>query len=109
MDSFTRSLTTAFTTKRPPAKVAGRQGAAEPHLVADDLRCAPLDPANSATTKTMRELLDRKVWILETYTTDLDIAEGDTLTAGGRDYPIRRVERWAWRGATYLRLLLEEL
>jgi hypothetical protein len=78
-------------------------------LVAGDLRCAPLDPADGATTKLLREQLERQVRIFETYTPDLDIVDGDTLTVDGREYPVRRVERWRWRTSWYLRLLVEDL
>lgn len=107
--SFTRRLTVAFTTKRPPAKIAGKQGEPVAHLVDVDLRCAPLDPADGDTAREVREQLGRAVRLLESFTTDLDIIEGDTLEAGGRAYPVRRVERWDWRGAPFLRLILEEL
>jgi hypothetical protein len=107
--SFTRLLTIPFTTLRPPPKVNKQQGESVPHLVAETLRCAPLDPVDADTARHMREQLGRAMRLLETYTPELDIADGDVLEANSRAYPVRRVERWDWRGTTFLRLLLEEL
>lgn len=109
MPAFDRARTIAYTTKRRPAKVAGRQDAPVPYLVSDSLRCTPLDPADTDMQRRMREQLERAVTILEAYTDDRDIADGDVLSVTGQDYPIRRVERWVWRGTVYLRLLLEEV
>ena len=106
-----RFLTIPFSTKRFPAKVAGRQGEAVPHLVADGLYCAPLDPAENNTVQLVqRPELDRQVDILETYTPELDILEGDLLVVDGVEYPIRRMQRWHWRGSeVFLRLIVERL
>lgn len=109
MSSFDRQRTTPFTTKRPATKVAGKQGAPVAHLVGEDLRCTPLDPVSSESTRREREQLGRKAPLLETYAPNLDIAEGDVLVVGGRDYPIWRVEAWDWHGTPYLRLLVEGL
>lgn len=108
--SLPQMQTVPFTTRRPPPKVGGRQAAPAPYLVATDLRCTPLNPADSATHKLMREQLDRQVRVLETYTAaTADIADGDLLVVDGRDYPVRRAERWDWRRTIFLRLLVEDL
>lgn len=106
-----RFLTVPFTTKRPPAKVAGKQGPAVAHLVDPAQRCAPLDPAENNTVQLVRRAeLDRQVDILETYTPELDILDGDLLVVDNVEHPIRRVQRWTWRGSeVFLRLIVERL
>lgn len=109
MSSFDRQRTVPFTTRRPPARVGGRQGAPVDHLTSATLRCTPLDPADADTTRRAREQLGRDVDLRETYTAAFDIIAGDVLVVAGREYPIYRAESWDWRGTPYLRLLVEAL
>lgn len=85
--------------------VAGKQGPPAPHLA--DVRCTPLDPLDAdirerlglQTPHTLRQCL----------TESSDIQHGDVLVVGGREYPIKAVEAWTWRGGTYRLLVVEEL
>jgi hypothetical protein len=112
MSSFTRMATVTASTKRPPALDAdGQRGEPETHLA--ELFCTPLDPADSEQARDLalrlRQVLDSPFKILETFVgTGLDIVEGDVLVVSGREYPIRGVNPWVWRGAEYLHLLLED-
>ena len=104
-----RFLTTPFTTLRPPPKSGGKQGAPVPYLVDATLRCTPPDPAvDEVTTRTLVEQLGRDVRLLQCFVTDLDVAEGDVLIARGMAYPVRRSDRWDWRGTLYRRLIVED-
>lgn len=109
--SFTRMATVTASTKRPPALDAdGMRG--EPATNIASLMCTPLDPADSQRARDLafrlRQELDSPFEILQTFVdASLDIVEGDVLVVALKEYPIRGVDPWAWRGSTYLHLLLE--
>lgn len=109
--SFTRMTSVTASTKRSPALDAnGMRG--EPATNIASLVCTPLDPADSEQARDLafrlRQELDSPFEILQTFVdADLDITEGDVLVVADKDYPIRGVNDWSWRGSRYLHLLLE--
>lgn len=112
--SFRRMATVAFTTKRSPAMSASGRGEPAAHLTSDALRCLPLDPADSQQARDLafrlRQETNAPIELLQTYVdADLDILEGDVLVVGGREYPVRNVGDWTWRGSSFLALLVEDI
>lgn len=108
--SFRRLATVVASTRRPPAVADGKRGEAVTHLT--ELRCTPLDPADAAMRGQLveREVVKAGAKILQTMCeSDLDIREGDILIVNGREYPIRSMGDWAWRGGDYKQLFVEEL
>lgn len=110
MNSFSRLAVVNATTKRQPPVVAGKRGQAQAHLSA--FMCTPLDPAEGQQARDlafrMRQVTNSPFELLQTYCdAALDIIEGDVLVVDGKEYPIRSVGRWAWRGREYLHLLVE--
>jgi hypothetical protein len=103
--SFARLATVTASTKRA-ALSSGKRGT--PTTKIASLNCLPLDPVSAELRQRLQ--LDTPHEVLQTFVdADLDIIEGDTLTVGGVDYPIRAVEEWSYSGAEYLRLVLENL
>jgi hypothetical protein len=110
--SFRRIATVPFTTKRPPASVAGKRAVPAPYLTSATLRCTPLEPADPGGKGEILERLitESTVQLLETYADGaLDMRLGDILVVDGRDYPIRGVGAWAWRGSRFHALIVEDL
>lgn len=109
--SFTRLATVTAATKRLPPLSGGKRG--EPTVWITSLRCTPLDPAEDQRARDLafrlRQVLDGPFEMMQTFVdAALDIVEGDVLVVDGIDYPVRGVDRWTWRGSTYLRLLIEQ-
>lgn len=113
MASFAKVATVSASTKRPPAPLAGKRGEPVAHL--PSFNCTPLDPV-SATSGAWAKVekragLETPLELLETFVdgADYDIREGDVLIVADREYPIRAVADWTWRGDRYLHLIVEEL
>lgn len=100
-----RFLTVTADVKRSPPLSSGRRGEPEYHL--RDIRCAPLDPVDSEIRERLG--LDTPHEVLQTFTEDHPIQEGDILIVWGESYPIRSVGDWGWRKTKYLHLVIEEL
>lgn len=106
MSSFARLATLTVSTKRHPALVGGKRP--EPVLHLSGLMCIPLMPVDSEVR--LRMGLDSPHELLQTFVDgDHDIHEGDYLTSGGIDYPIKAVAEWPWRGGVRKHLILEDL
>lgn len=106
MTAFDRFASETAATKRATLS-SGKASGHTSYLTG--VACMPLAPVD-AETRNRPELQTFEV-IKETYVkTGLDIIEGDLLTLGGVDYPIRAVENWPWAtGVAYLRLVVEVL
>lgn len=104
VDSFSFLASVTASTKRPDYAT----GTMVAHLAS--VAVWPLAPVDAR----VRELLDLpsaafgELW--QTFTTETDITEGDALTVGGVDYPVRAVGDWPWRptGGKRLVLVVEE-
>ena len=105
--AFVRMATGRAVTKRPPALAGGRRG--EPALHLADIACTPLDPVTAELAARLG--LETPHTLRQTFVDGtLDVAGGDVLVVGDRDYPVRAVEPYEWSpGTTYLRLVLEVL
>lgn len=108
--SFDRLAKVSASTKRQPPMVGQKRGAAVPHL--EHLRCTPLDPAETEKARDvafrLRQVLKSPFELLQTITEAKDIVEGDVLVVNDREYPIRAVSKWEWRGTSYYTLLVED-
>lgn len=105
--SFTKLATVTASTKRSPATGGdGKRGLPATNIAS--LSCTPLDPVSAEVQQRLR--LDTPHELLESYMdADLDVLEGDILVVGSREYPIRAVAEWSWRGSEYLHVVVEEL
>lgn len=105
MGGMDRFLTVTASTKRAPALSSGKRGAPAAHVTS--LKCTPLDPVEPDLRKRMA--LETPHELLQTFTNETDIVEGDILVAASVDYPIRSCAEWTWRGTTFRHLILEDL
>lgn len=106
MSSFARLLTVTASTKRPPAVVSGKRGELAAYL--STLKCSPLDPVSAEISQ--RVALNTPHEVLQAFIGADDVREGDVLTVGGKDYPIKAVEDWAnFRGVTFRVMVLEDI
>lgn len=106
MSSFSRLLTVTASTKRPPAVSNGKRGELVTHLTT--LKCSPLDPISAELAR--RVALNTPHEVLQSFIGSDDVREGDVLTVGSKDYPIRAVEDWAnFRGVTFRVMVLEDI
>ena len=106
MSSFARLLTVTASTKRPPAVSNGKRGELAAYL--STLKCSPLDPVSAEISQ--RVALNTPHEVLQAFIGAGDVREGDVLTVGGKDYPIRAVEDWAnFRGVTFRVMVLEDI
>lgn len=109
--SFRRMANVTASTKRPPPVIDGQRDEPQPYLV--DIKTTPLDPADTQKARDLAFRLQQengKMYeLLQCFTESTnDIREGDVLVVGSREYPVRSTGDWAWRGSTYLQLLLED-
>ena len=108
--SFTKLLTQAAATKRPPAVTGdGLRGAAVTNLAS--LTCTPLTPVSGELA--VRSGVKAPHEVKQTMCDGgLDIKEGDYLVVSAVDYAIRAVEEWPHHfggdAGTYLVLYLEQ-
>lgn len=105
--SFSKLARETASTKRPPAASGGKRGEPEAHLTGIAIwPLVPVDPeiAYRLNLETPHELL-------QTFTEETDISEGDILTVSSVDYPVRAVADWPWRptGDYRLVVIVEEL
>lgn len=101
-----RFLTVTASTKRAPAVASGKRGT--PTTQVASLRCTPLDPVDAELRQ--RLALSTPHELLQTFTAETNIVEGDILTVGGTDYPIRACGEWTWRpGQVFRHLVVEDL
>jgi hypothetical protein len=108
MSAFGHLATVTASTKRAAAPVSGKTSAPVANLTS--LKCTPLDPVDAELSKRLG--LDTPHELLQTFVDGgLDIREGDTLTVGSVDYPIRACEDWTWPPSkkAYRRLVVEDL
>lgn len=105
MGAITRFLTVTAATKRAPVLASGKRGA--PAVQVASLKCTPLDPVDPELRQ--RLALDTPHEVLQTFTQETNIFEGDLLTVAGVDYPIRSCAEWTWQGTTFRHLVLENL
>ena len=104
--TFARRLTVTASTKRPPAVSNGKRGELAAYL--STLKCSPLDPVSAEISQ--RVALNTPHEVLQAFIGADDVREGDVLTVGGKDYPIKAVEDWAnFRGVTFRVLVVEDL
>ena len=103
--AMTRFLTVTASTKRAPALSSGKRGAPTTNVA--NLLCTPLDPVDAELRK--RLALETPHELLQTFTNETDIEEGDILTVSSVDYPIRSCGEWVWRSTTFRHLVLEDL
>ncbi len=103
---FTRRMTVSASTKREPAVVDGIIG--DPVENVASMVCTPLDPVDPELRK--RLALDTPHELLQTFTEETDIVEGDILVVSAVEYPVKSVANWTeFRGDTFLHLIIEEL
>ena len=110
--SFARMATVAFTTKRSPVLAGGKRGAPVAELTSATLRCTPLDPADPGGKGELiaRLITESTVQLLECFVDAApDIRLGDILVVAGKEYPIKAVGNWEWRGDVYRALIVEDL
>lgn len=106
MNAFGKLATVTAQTKRAPAISGGKRGEMEFHLA--NFKCTPLDVVDAELRQ--RLTLDTPHELLQTFVDgNLDIREGDLLVVGGKEYPIRAVADWTWRGSVYRHLVVEDL
>ena len=104
---FTRLASVTASTKRLPVEDGdGLIGAPSENVAS--LACTPLDPVDPELRA--RLALDTPHELLQTFTEETDILEGDILVVAAVEYPIKSVAEWAdFRGATYVHIILEHL
>ena len=100
-----RFLTVTASTKRAPTITGGKRGAAAAKITS--LTCTPLDPLE--TELRQRLALNTPHELLQSFTKETDIREGDILVVSSEEYPIRWVGEWSWRGSSFRHLVLEDL
>ena len=108
MAGFEILATVTASTKRQAAPTSGKTAAPVANLAS--LVCTPLDPVDAELSKRLG--LDTPGELLQTFVDGgLDIRQGDYLTVGAVDYPIRACEDWTWpvSGQAFRRLVLEDL
>lgn len=110
MPSFERLAVVRASTKRPPVLSGGRRGAPVPRLPL--IMCLPLDTAEQQRVRDLAArlgmALDAPLDVLQTMVDgSTDIIEGDVLVVDLKEYPIRAIDDWYWRGSKFLVLLVE--
>jgi len=95
---------TADTQRKGAVDGSGFEQAEANHLT--DQPVTPVTPVDAYTLK--QKSLGEFVNVQETYSEDCDIIADDKLTVDGTDYRVVAVERWPWRGETWLHIFLEE-
>ncbi len=104
--AFLRQLTVHASTKRNPI-VNGQRGEPTADAGLPDLLITPLMPASDGTIRRM--VLDTPTRLLEAFTERHDVRDGDVLVVGNREYPIKAVFTWDWRGEEFIHLVVEDL
>lgn len=97
--------TQSASTKR--TTVTGGKSAA-PTENLDHLKITPLQPVDADLLQ--RVQIDTPHELLQTFTEESDIKEGDILVVSGADHPVRSVANWTFDSdTTYLHLIVEDL
>ena len=103
--SMARFLTVTASTKRAPAISSGKRGT--PTTNVSSLKCTPLDPVEPEVRQ--RLALNTPHELMETFTLETDIREGDLLVVSSTEYPIRTCAEWVWGSETFRHLVVEDL
>lgn len=105
--AFTRLASVSASTKRlPAADVNGIIGSPSEQVAS--LVCTPLDPVDSELRQRLG--IDSPHELLQTFTEETGILEGDIFVVSGTEYPVKSCAEWTdFRGDTYLHLILEHL
>lgn len=104
--AFKRVATETASVKRPPAVSGGQRG--KPEFVLVNLKCTPLYPVDLDVAA--RIVSDLTVTLLETFIeTNSTILRGDLLVMNGKEYPVKSIEPWTWRGTKRLRVRVEDI
>ena len=104
---FTRMMTVSASTKREPAE-EGNGIIGDPVESVASMFCTPLDPVDPELRR--RLALDTPHELLQTFTEETDIVEGDILVVSSVEYPVKSVANWTeFRGDTFLHLIIEDL
>lgn len=101
-------MSSTASTKRNPAVSGSQRAAAVANLTG--LRCTPLIPVS--TDVLARIGTDAPYNLYECYVLGAqDIVEGDILTIGGTDYPVRWAQAWTGVGplSSYVHLAVEKV
>lgn len=128
MSGLTKMATATYSTKRNPAKVAGKTGAAVTNLTG--VKFVPLMPLVQGETtvnqppRSAKKALSGRIrdyWItyaeFQTHTDSSvevtqipDIIEGDILVVGSTNYKVRGVDNWPATTAflAYIHVMVEE-
>lgn len=101
--SFNRLTTVTADTKRR----ADPRNA--PTVNLQNIKITPLMPVDKSIA--FRMGLETPHELLQAFTSETDIREGDYLVIGAAEYPVKAVGSWAWRpdGGERLVVLVEEL
>lgn len=102
MDRF---LTVTAGTKRAPAIAGGKRGT--PVTQVASFLCTPLDPVDAEVRQRLGVQTPHE--LLQTFTKETDIVQGDILVVASVEYPIRSCAEWVWRGTTFRHLVVEDL
>jgi hypothetical protein len=103
--SMSRFLTVMASTKRSPAVSDGKRLAPVTQVAA--LWCMPLDPVDPELRQ--RLILNTPHELLQTFTEETDIRQGDLLVVGTAEYPIRSSAEWTWGANAFRHLVVEDL
>ncbi len=102
---FMRQMTVAASTRRAPGVVAGKQG--DPKVHVPTMRCTPLYPASTETARRLD--IDAPTNLLEAFTAEADVRDGDQLVVGNKTYAVTKALTWPWRNHTFVHMVLEEV
>jgi len=105
MSGFSKMATVTASTKRAPGITSGKRGAPATNVLS--LRCTPLDPVDAELRQRLG--LQTPHELLQCFTEETDVREGDVLVVGATEYPIRSCAEWLWWGRTFCHLVVEEL
>lgn len=102
--AFARIATATATTKRNPAPVAGKVGAAVAYLAG--LAVTPVMPVSKQIIEMYRLNSPRETYV--TYADGSpDVVEGDEMTIDGVTYFVRGAQPWP--GTPYLEIVIERV
>jgi hypothetical protein len=93
-------------TKRNPAPIAGKVGAAAVHLAAVELAYEPI-PVSPEVVEKYKLQSPRKTFVTGAFGNP-DILEGDLLCVSGADYIVRAVGKFT-APVAYLKLIVEQV
>jgi hypothetical protein len=104
--SFDKLASVTASTKRSPSVSGGKRAAPVTNLTG--VAVWPLTVVDAEIAYRLN--LEAPHELLQTFTEEDDIQEGDFLVVGSDEYPVRAVADWPWRpGDKRLVLILEQL